>query len=721
MKKLRGKYIIYVLVVAMVIVLAGGGAYLGEKKLTYLESRQLTLQFEKTYAIKDTKTIIEQAFIMPYQIFQGVKLRIGTYDRDNNSEWSAELHDTNGMVLYKWEFNANIIEDGDCYLTVSGNLKVRQGEKYILRIKAERVHEESALAFSSGIIEKNDMTITGMSYGGEATGSTLSMYVYGGTQDIWWVKLNVSLLIMALVILGYAWWLFRGGKTILRDTKMQALLLGAVIFLLLLPCAKEDTGLFLDEFDNVIGGLLIRQGRVLYRDYYTQHTPLGYYICALFARLGAESIQQMRIMYYLGMGVFWALAYIRYSKIYGKKEMIILPILQIVFFTTMYPQGAMIIADGLETIFMTVVLLEFLAFIDDRTMTVGRGVILSISICGAIGSTFVSVYPLAIIGLGVLWLEIGAVFVRKEYSFKIMCMKYVSLGVPLGVIIACIIGYFGYHDSLKALYLQAYKFNTTIYSYYLNGYGNNIIQPFFTGIRNFFSSIIINGTFDKEGTAQIVMVLQLVIQITFICVIIRMIQKKKIYKGIILFLFVCVSATRGKVDAGGGFHWQTFWCMMIALIVVLYKEMDLKVTRGARFVISFAIILVLSGQYVVKTSDNLFVKQKVIASKEAQVIDLTKPGEGVFADAVTVDCVYLLYKDRHLINRSVFVLPWYMDWFEEDAIADIEEHSPSVIIWNEEQNVWKRTNFCPRLESYIADNYLRPVENLPIWEKRVAP
>lgn len=64
-------------------------------------------------------------------------------------------------------------------------------------------------------------------------------------------------------------------------------------------------GTFTDECDNIRGGILIAKGRVLYRDYYTQHTPFGYYLCAFFAWLGAKSIQQFRLLYYLFSAILW--------------------------------------------------------------------------------------------------------------------------------------------------------------------------------------------------------------------------------------------------------------------------------------------------------------------------------------------------------------------------------------------------------------------------------
>lgn len=76
--------------------------------------------------------------------------------------------------------------------------------------------------------------------------------------------------------------------------------LAALIVLL----AGSVFGSFGDELDNLVGGKIIAQGGVLYRDYWSHHMPLIYQVSAVLYNSGARSYADFRILWALLLWVF---------------------------------------------------------------------------------------------------------------------------------------------------------------------------------------------------------------------------------------------------------------------------------------------------------------------------------------------------------------------------------------------------------------------------------
>jgi hypothetical protein len=74
-----------------------------------------------------------------------------------------------------------------------------------------------------------------------------------------------------------------------------------------------------DEFDNICGGWLIRNGKVLYRDFFTHHNPLAYYLSAIITFFSGQSFVKFRIILALFWFSFSLLFFNYFKKRFGKK------------------------------------------------------------------------------------------------------------------------------------------------------------------------------------------------------------------------------------------------------------------------------------------------------------------------------------------------------------------------------------------------------------------
>lgn len=119
--------------------------------------------------------------------------------------------------------------------------------------------------------------------------------------------------------------------------------------------------------------------------------------------------------------------------------------------------------------------------------------------------------------------------------------------------------------------------------------------------------------------------------------------------------------------------------------------------------------IVLLSTYIVAVGDNLLYEQTSISELEKKVIDLTEEDDdkGIFTDAYLYDSLYFFYKGRNTINPVVYMLPWYMDWYETDNMIALTENIPRVIIYNEDRECWGYTHYSNELDKIIEENYTR--------------
>lgn len=115
----------------MGIMLWSAGLYKMDGRLTYIERSRINEESVQSIAVTDHETVLEQEFSMPYELFWGVEIKIGTYGRNNNSFWKVKLKETeNGRNVYAWDCNASQISDGEYYkFNVKSPVHVKQGQQ----------------------------------------------------------------------------------------------------------------------------------------------------------------------------------------------------------------------------------------------------------------------------------------------------------------------------------------------------------------------------------------------------------------------------------------------------------------------------------------------------------------------------------------------------------------------------------------------------------------
>lgn len=691
-------------------------AFIASHKLTYVENPDYSRNKEDIIEVNTPGTEIQESLIMPFELVKACTVYVNNYGKDSNSRWEFVLLDSAGKTVVKKRFNFIGALNGDFYrIDFNRTVRVKKNEIYTIRFKPLKINDANKLSFSTDSVGSKYAEGAELSVDGEVREGTLCMTLQGGGIDFFWVRTAVFLGVLVLFCVLRGMLLVDRGKEWKADVVLRAVMVGGIVFVLYLPYANTEVGLTLmDENDNISAGMLIASGRVIYRDYVSQHTPFTYYLCAVYALLGASSVEQMRILFYMTLGILWAGIYMRYRKNNGESVMIWLPILvSLCSKALMGLTASMVMSDVIQEICMILLLLEFRQYRKDENLGWDRCVVISLGVWMAFASAFISVYSIFILGLGFLTLEMER---RKgrEWEFTGFIKRYFSL-VICGVMPPIIgIVYLSVNHALYQCYRQAYLLNREVYSNYQD-IGGNLIAPFLTGVSSMFDDFVSSLLLISNSGIQAYHLLFIILVGSYLVIVIGKIVKEKdsaVY-WIIMTLFACAGASRGV----GNTHGLAFWGALITMVVVEGSRIYRDRWKSWQIIGCGVLCGLLLQPYCQAVIGNITEEQAVVNSEERRIIEETEEGDQIFIDTYSYSPVYFIARKRYPANRVGWILPWFMDWYEEWTLQDLMEKRPAVVIWKPDLEIWGWNDFCHELEEYIYANYTRANENAFVWER----
>lgn len=420
------KVIIFAIIVLFCI--CGIVLYKSTKIPTYIEFIKLgQKESDVVIQMKNPDDVLEQKFTIPYKMFYGVGLLIGTYDRDNNSIYEINIIDNQSKkTIITKEFNASHVENSKIHkILLDSPIEVDNTHEFSIIITPKTVvHENNSIAFFA---DKNSSSEQNLFFNHlpKEDNPTLSMNVYGGNPNTFWTIFVVFAEIYVVSLILYGLYLYLKKKPIMKNDFIQAGILGIVIFILL--SALVNCEFFIDEYDNIMGGMLIEKGKLLYVDYCTQHTSFSYWLCAMFALFQAGSLIQFRVLYYALISLIYVALFLRHKKYFGTKKMLILPLMQVLVGILFTKEFVMIISDNIQAVCMVALLLEFLQYLKDEKLDWKRSIIVALSIFGSVSTIFISLYAIVVIVIGVFIKEIICWKNKKSIRFVNIIRKILEI------------------------------------------------------------------------------------------------------------------------------------------------------------------------------------------------------------------------------------------------------------------------------------------------------
>lgn len=656
---------------------------------------------------------IEQEFEVPCDDnLESLQLQIGTFSGDSRSLWKAEIFEVGtGKQIYKGTFEASDIKDNQYYNILNKPVEVVKDRKYNLVIVPVRFENELGLAFyanstgQQGTFTDGQTEITfdlAMKICGTVDKSGYWAGICIADRNGFWAGIYIAVYLYVLFIFIRIWMLCKKRIPWYKDRIVQTMAVMLVYYFLQQGILNIHT--FIDENDNIRGGMMIAKGNVLYRDYITQHMPFMYYLCGVFALLGAGSVPQFRLLYYIFCSGIAGFIYLRNGEKFGKCRISLFLLLQPFVLYTLHGHFCLrILSDNIVAMAMVVLLLEYLDYRRTFEIDIKRSFIVASAIFVGFGCAFLSIYPIFIIAVGVSVSEV---------------MRYKKSGQPVsfylkryrGLFLSCMIPfvlslvYFLINRSLSLAYELGYQFNMEVYSKY-SGMGSTKLQPFFHSIKNYFSTI--SGTIMKISVQfTFASAVELFLLLMVVVCIVMELKKGKYFTGVSVFLFLCMCFTRR--ESMDNFHAAPFWnvALLIVFLSIGFTD-DCKIAERQVLVAAMVLGVVTFMPYAAELRENIFSDHAVeISDWERFVVDHTEKEDTVLIDLYRYESLYLEYKGRKAANRLPYFLPWYMEWYQDDTIQDLKTKRPALVLYDPQSEVWNFTGFMGELQEQVEKDYI---------------
>ncbi|MCM1499262.1 MAG: hypothetical protein NC124_12420 [Clostridium sp.] len=500
-----------------------------------------------------------------------------------------------------------------------------------------------------------------------------------------------------------------GGKVKKKEKEIRTvtIFLGMICLYVLLQIKNINAEWFgTDELDIMVLGKGIAHGQLLYDEAASQHMPFSYYISALFYKLGAISVTEQRIAFYVFIALFWTLIVFLYSNIVDKRVLFLYPVVHCCMIQN-YNLGTAILSEHLAGCGAIILLLEFLRFMKQRNLNITNCIMISVSIIMTFGTIFVAIYPVFFIAIGVVMLEFKW---KKEHKYtfvewlKVLLKRYTKLILIVMFPWVLLCGYYLYTHTFDNFILCAYKINRDVYPKYNGGLGSNIFTLFLAPI-DILSGHFINGFNLSEWNYMVI--LQWIFIICAIIFLWKFFMENGSVLGIVLLMFVFSLGSRGIFNFHGTACVEVLSFFVTYVFVhYAYKSKEnfksLKFYKQACWIMIF--LLILSGycQNISKITTLKFEEEKSYSSTVIEKI--TDSEETIWM--ATFDNADAMLADRVVTGAEV-TTPWTWEGIGKKRWKKFKENAPRVAIFSEGHECWghKIADYAPKVVKYIKKNY----------------
>ena len=484
---------------------------------------------------------------------------------------------------------------------------------------------------------------------------------------------------------------------------------------LLLQLAYLTRPTFIDEMDNMIGGNVVSHGGAVYLDFFSQHTPLAYWISAVGYVLGFDGFTSQRLFAYAVFSLLLALLYARHVRVFGRMPLLLVAVLVPMMHFANPELSYTALSDNYQAIFGLFILFEVVAMGARRDSSLWRWTFLGAAAGLSFAVAFVSVYYYAAAVLCAALLNV--LNERRRLSGVGAWTRFViaraSVTVAPFVILIAAVALTG---ALYDAYRQAYVLNRTYYPQYLaDGFGTNPFEPFIGGLSAIATQTLglrgLTESFSRDLVYQFAMLVFFLLATGLLCFV-------RPILGACVFWMGSLTATRGWT----GFHSQPLWAFFIgtagiATWVIIAWTTQRRRSRGsvtgAALLPAIAIATVfIVGAYpfarsVYEIRHELFTPVVFPSPDRTALIEtLVPPGETY--GEININNVYDFVLTRRLPAGGISgVTPWFGDMFDEEMTKRLSDDEPTLVFNDRENAVWgfRVADHIPLLQAYLSKNY----------------
>jgi hypothetical protein len=479
-----------------------------------------------------------------------------------------------------------------------------------------------------------------------------------------------------------------------RAWALSAILVGlyaASVALLFASRVRE----FADETDNLLGGLVLTRGYRLYVDFFSSHMPLGYFVAAVPALMGATSLEEFRLfsntlLVLATVGVVW-----------GFRRAVPLVILGgwaiITVFAHTLQWGEMLTASTCAGYGL---LVAGLLFYTTPSLNFSRRQQLALS-----AAMFLAVQSELVAILALLPLIASYVGVRIAAARQTSFAQQARTAAVLLLIVlapqALLLFGLWLAGELPDFIYYAYQFNQIYYSQFvMNSSVLGMLHDWEAQYRTYLAQSL-----QDPASAQGCLVLGNVLAA---CIVAR---SRGLLVATVGYLFIALTHVRDE----GAYYLCSYFCLALDLA---WAFDALRVRRNPWQFGASALVLLLGGVFAVQVglTYDLSDRPARIEPDVAVVEALTEPGARVFV--APFDPYVYLTSGR--MPASVF--PYYFPWHAADPRvearlrADLHAARPPVVIFRGDELVnghWLPKEYGKDLYDFLLSEGYAPLDDSP--------
>ena len=503
-----------------------------------------------------------------------------------------------------------------------------------------------------------------------------------------------------------------------------AALLFAVCFTLF--SAARTNVWFMDEMDNYCVGTQLAKGSLLYKDVFSQHMPLMYYICALMSLAGVKSVLAFRLAWYALLSLGYALIFWRYRRDFGRAAMFAWPCIYVASLTTQ-DLCTSILAEQLQAVGMVLLMLEFLRFVRTRDVPWHMAVTIALAINISFLSAFVAAFGCAVIVLGYVGVEVWDCARQRRGiagSIASLWKKYrLTIALTLAPM-ACAALFYVLNGTWDYFFYNIYTFNREIYSGYMDGLGSSpsaAVAGCFTQYWAFAKSVF-QTLFQGAANVPLSVV---PLQAGWYFFLLWLCARRRFVTAAWLELFFLLCGSRGFFNYHNlqGFALCALACGLC--IGGLWKTLRRapgakRAAAGAALAAMCASLAVTTGGYYAARLDSLYPSGREFEayyephSNEALLLALTEPGEFVLEN-INHEELYLI-ADIRLPAYNTGMSPWWWEATRERSMELLQADPPRYAVYDPEYTAFGQyvvEDFAPELDAFIQENYTQIFSDTP--------
>ena len=498
---------------------------------------------------------------------------------------------------------------------------------------------------------------------------------------------------------------------------------GLVLYGILFISAFHES--YPDEYDNILGGWYILHGKIIYKDFFTHHGPMAYFLATPALIFSGNSFVKFRVVYSFMVFLMLVLPYLYLRASVGRiltKFYILL--LFVIAFASVYFWGQMILADNLAAFFlMPPFALLVLKTLYSKKLSYKDVAFISFLTTAALLSSLTYLYITALIFLYTLF------YFYKSNNLKprniIPLAKLVGLIILPGVLFLI---YLLVTMSFGDYYYQNFTFNKSFYVYnYPRADGDMSINP----IRY---AIVIGNKFFQDATVLLIQVkdfnfnfpLNITLMLGNLTLFVYLLSKRKFSLAIFSFLVLMFSNVRTSPLTSKETDYQSAVYMLFSMFSVtlmlnlLYQDLKEKVETPLKII--FGVLFILLSTYSIFSAFYLLRVYNEKAYQKymgLQPLIYDRPELAPFINSIVEDgettwvgpfeFQELLYIKPEIASRYQIFNPGMgaSGVIQDELISDIETNKPKVIWFDKRFHILGRSpeDFGQKFISSLEKNY----------------